>query len=310
MNGIDVSENNGILNWDLIKPDIDFAILRIGWIGNKNNHTIDKQFLRNYEECKKRNIKIGGYIYSYCQSAENAKSGALWTLNQINNLQFDLPIYIDMEDPTTTVLGRQKLTDIVIAFNTVIEKGGFWAGVYANLNWYNNFLNKEELKKRYTTWIAHFISKENSYKGEYDMWQNSSTYQIPGCGGNFDHNYLYRNLIDDIINSSSIKENDFQTTINKKLNTVIADEVIAGKWGNGADRQKLLEKHGYNYDEIQTIVNEKLGVAKEEKAYIVKYGDTLTKIAKLYGTTISKIATDNNIQNVNRIQVGQKLVIK
>lgn len=85
---------------------------------------------------------------------------------------------------------------------------------------------------------------------------------------------------------------------------------MQGCGGNGGDRQKLLEKNGYNYDEIQTIVNEKMGVSKQEKIYIVKYGDTLTKIAKLYGTTISKIATDNNIQNVNRITVGQKLVIK
>lgn len=242
MKGIDVSENNGILNWDLIKPHIDFAILRIGWIGNKNNHTIDKQFLRNYEECKKRNIKIGAYVYNYCNNIETAKSGALWALNIINTLQFDMPIYIDMEEPGLTILGKEKLTNIVIAFNTAIEKAGLWAGVYANLNWYNNFLNKEELKKRYTTWIAHYINKENLYKGEFDMWQNSSTYEIQGCGGNFDHNYLYRNLIDDIINSSSEKENNFQNNINKKLNTVIADEVIAGLWRKWWRSSKIIRK--------------------------------------------------------------------
>lgn len=80
--------------------------------------------------------------------------------------------------------------------------------------------------------------------------------------------------------------------------------------GNGSDRQKLLEKNGYNYDEIQEIVNEKMGITKEERTYIVKYGDTLTKIAKLYGTTITKLVKDNNISNANKIRVGQKLVIK
>lgn len=37
----------------------------------------------------------------------------------------------------------------------------------------------------------------------------------------------------------------------------IADEVIAGKWGNGADRKKRLTAAGYDYDEVQKIVNKK-----------------------------------------------------
>ena len=42
-----------------------------------------------------------------------------------------------------------------------------------------------------------------------------------------------------------------------KMETV-AKEVIAGKWGNGADRKNRLEKAGYNYKEVQKIVNELL----------------------------------------------------
>ena len=41
----------------------------------------------------------------------------------------------------------------------------------------------------------------------------------------------------------------------KKSNTEIAKEVIAGKWGNGADRRKRLEAAGYNYAAVQQIVN-------------------------------------------------------
>lgn len=43
--------------------------------------------------------------------------------------------------------------------------------------------------------------------------------------------------------------------------------------------------------------------------YTVKAGDTLSKIAKAYKTTIKKIAEDNNIENVNLIIVGQELKI-
>ena len=43
--------------------------------------------------------------------------------------------------------------------------------------------------------------------------------------------------------------------------------------------------------------------------YVVQKGDTLSAIAKKYGTTVSAIASLNNIKNVNYIVVGQKLVI-
>lgn len=41
----------------------------------------------------------------------------------------------------------------------------------------------------------------------------------------------------------------------KKSNEEIAKEVIAGKWGNGSERKQKIESAGYNYSEIQSIVN-------------------------------------------------------
>lgn len=43
--------------------------------------------------------------------------------------------------------------------------------------------------------------------------------------------------------------------------------------------------------------------------YTVKRGDTLSAIAKKYGTTVKAIAAKNGIKNVNLIYVGQKLKI-
>lgn len=45
---------------------------------------------------------------------------------------------------------------------------------------------------------------------------------------------------------------------NKKSNETIANEVIKGLWGNGADRKNRLTKAGYDYSAIQRIVNSKL----------------------------------------------------
>ena len=46
------------------------------------------------------------------------------------------------------------------------------------------------------------------------------------------------------------------TATPKKSVTEVAKEVLAGKWGNGADRKKRLTEAGYNYSEVQAKVNE------------------------------------------------------
>lgn len=89
----------------------------------------------------------------------------------------------------------------------------------------------------------------------------------------------------------------------------LANEVIAGKWGNNPERKKLLEESGYDYNLVQNKVNEILnGIT-----YTVKKGDTLSSIAKQYNTTWTKIYENNkNIigSNPNLIQIGTKLTIK
>lgn len=44
----------------------------------------------------------------------------------------------------------------------------------------------------------------------------------------------------------------------KKTNEELAKEVIAGKWGNGAERKRRLAETGYNYSAVQAIVNQLL----------------------------------------------------
>lgn len=44
--------------------------------------------------------------------------------------------------------------------------------------------------------------------------------------------------------------------VTKKTNEEVAKEVLAGKWGNGAERKNKITQAGYNYSEIQAIVNQ------------------------------------------------------
>lgn len=47
---------------------------------------------------------------------------------------------------------------------------------------------------------------------------------------------------------------------NRKSNDQIANEVIAGSWGNGPERRSRLAAAGYDYGTVQAIVNRKLGL--------------------------------------------------
>lgn len=88
--------------------------------------------------------------------------------------------------------------------------------------------------------------------------------------------------------SKPVDEGDYEAG-EKKDDQVIADEVIAGKWGNGDDRKSRLSAAGYNYDTIQAIVNGKLAPkttpTTTKKAETFSVGDTVvpTKLVDYTG---------------------------
>lgn len=120
----------------------------------------------------------------------------------------------------------------------------------------------------------------------------------------------YIDTIMSIINSNNLVKYDVENVENSVNNSSVLDELVEqtlqGKYGNGEERKKKL---GAMYQQVQDVINKMYGKTTE-KTYIVKKGDTLSAIALKYNTTYQKIAKDNNIQNPNKIYVGQKLVIK
>ena len=90
----------------------------------------------------------------------------------------------------------------------------------------------------------------------------------------------------------------------------IAQEVIAGKWGNGSTRVTKLKAAGYDPEAVQAEVNRRMGASSGSgRVYTVKRGDTLSGIAAKYGTTYQKIAKLNGISDPNKIYAGQKIRI-
>ena len=256
LKGIDVSKYQGTIQWDKVKPNIDFAILRCGF-GSDIARQDDVCFERNVAECERLNIPFAVYLYSYATTEQKIDSEIAHTLRLIGSHK-PFCVYFDMEDNSTTKLGKAKLTAFAKRFCEGIKAKGFKVGVYANENWCKNYLDVAELHKLgYSIWCAKYSSAKPNIAAPYDIWQYSSKGRVDGINGNVDMNYMYN----DVRNA---------TQAVKKSNEEIAQEVINGLWGNGEERKKKLTSAGYNYSAIQKIVNELAKPKKKSNEEIAK----------------------------------------
>nr|DAR13383.1 MAG TPA: hypothetical protein [Caudoviricetes sp.] len=184
---VDISEFQQDINFNKMKNDgIKAVIIRAGY--GRESSQKDCMFESHYRNAKAAGLKIGVYWYSYADSAGDAEKEAKACLECINNKSLDMPIYYDLEDNSQTKLGKAKLTEIAERFCETIKKSGYRAGVYANLNWFNNYLDYDKLKKKYSIWLAQYNSVNEL---SCDIWQNSSTGRVSGYGKNIDTNIIF-----------------------------------------------------------------------------------------------------------------------
>ena len=177
MKGVDISQHNGDVDFGRVKSaGIEFVILRAGY--GKCISQIDLDFYRNYKNAKENGLKVGAYWYSYASNPDEALLEAKVFCEVVKGLDFDLPLYYDIEENTSL----KQATANIQAFCNYLESQGYFAGVYANANAFNNFIDSS-IKSRYTTWLAHWADKPAFVS---PMWQNSSTGRIDGVKGYVD----------------------------------------------------------------------------------------------------------------------------
>lgn len=243
LKGIDVSSWQAEIDWEKVKPNIAFAILRCGY-GKDVEKQDDKWFKRNVTECERLNIPYAAYLYSYAKTESSVDSEAAHVLRLIKGYK-PFCVYYDLEDVTQNDLGKNTLTAFAKRFCEKIKSSGYKVGVYANENWFKNFLDVSALHNAgYSIWCAKYSTNKPNIAAPYDLWQYTSSGTVAGIVGGVDMNYMYN----DIRNKTSPKK-----TVDE-----IAAEVIAGKWGNGEDRKNKLTAAGYDYKTVQARVNEML----------------------------------------------------
>ena len=234
---IDVSKWQGVIDWEKVKPQIDGAILRVGY-GMDIESQDDKYFKRNADECTRLGIPFGVYIYSYADTVEKAKSEAAHVLRLIKGYKLSYPVYLDLEENGTQVGAVERAN----VFGDIIEEAGYFCGVYANLHWWKNYLQGLE---RFTKWVAQWSSK-CTYTGKHlDMWQYSETGKISGINGNVDMNYCYRDFPAEIAGKKPTEDANATTEEKKTVNI----ELYVLRHGSQCTQVKALQTLliGYGY---------------------------------------------------------------
>ena len=150
--------------------------------------------------------------------------------------------------------------------------GSYWKGKSVNLK------TKEEYNGKVVNITDNFRVYDNMESGvkgyfdfistpRYEKLKKAKDYLeyasfIKECGYATSSSYV--TSLTNLVNLYNLTVYDIKDSL--KSNSVVADEVIDGLWGNGEDRKIKLTKAGYNYETIQAIVNEKL---KKDSSLVV-----------------------------------------
>lgn len=271
--GIDVSRYQGTINWELVKPNIDFVIIRCGY-GQDIESQDDEQFIRNANECTRLSIPFGVYLYSYAKNKESAISEANHVLRLVKNYKLQYPVFYDVEDKSQSDLSNEQLTEICTTFCNILENNNYYVGIYSNLYWFNTKLNSNQLD-RYDKWLAQW-SNSPTYTKSFGMWQYTSNGMVTGINGRVDLNIAYKDY------PEIIRTNNLNNVVNNEI-SVLNYTIVSGD-----SLYKIGEKFGVKWRDIASLNNIKF-------PYIIRPGQVL------------RIPIDNVM---NQFQVGDTVVFK
>lgn len=177
--GIDISKWQG--NYTI--PDAaEFVIIKAG--GSDDGLYIDSQFLSNYINCKNRDIPCGIYWYTAAASVEALDTEIDYLIGHIMGLQFELPIYLDLEEEELYFYSN----DLAVHWLEKMYASGYYPGIYCGYSWSNDQLI-DNIIGTFPFWLAYWADEKPDFKWKYGIWQKGSCY-INGIVVDIDYQYI------------------------------------------------------------------------------------------------------------------------
>ena len=210
---------------------------------------------------------------------------------------------------------RNRINQVAVAFIKRLKQlTGKDVIVYSNLNNVRNTFN-DNVAKNGKLWLAYYGNTQN-IKNINSSWDNyigiqyTSTGRVNGIVGDVDRDKFSSEIF--LENYDEIEENTNKKIINYIVKEGDTLSQIALKYGTTVNNIAKLNKIKnvnliYPCQILEIYVN---NVEENDYIYyVVKRGDTLSKIANSYNVSINSIVINNNIKNPNLIYVGEVLRI-
>ena len=119
-------------------------------------------------------------------AVEAAKAEADHVINTLKGFSPTYPVYFDLEEKSLeSTSNRMLLANMASAFCDKIAAAGYTPGIYANTNWWNNYLT-DPVFDQWERWVAQYNSKCSYARGSYRLWQCSASGKVDGIVGNVD----------------------------------------------------------------------------------------------------------------------------
>lgn len=236
MYGVDVSDNQGYIDWPKVKTaGVQFAILR----SVRRSGNPDKQLASNIKGCKEWGIPFDFYKYSYAVTRAQAREEVRRVVEVLEMYGIkpskDVVIWDDVEDKILMALSTAELTEVTQAFKEEVLAAGFEFGLYMGKYRYETGEINLDLFDDHT-WIARY------YKGDAVIpfnetpneqycpvvksgalwgWQYTSKGRVDGINGDVDLDEAYYNIKDTEVELEYYQTPEF--TLIDSLNKIGAD---------------------------------------------------------------------------------------
>ncbi|WP_320984293.1 GH25 family lysozyme [Eisenbergiella porci] len=131
--GIDVSSNQGAINWGAVKAaGCDFAILR----STIKSGRPDKQFAANVAGCVTWDIPFEVYKYTYALTPTQAVAEAQQVASLLRSHGLTCRVWWDVEDNSLRTLNKGVLTGLIQSAADIITGAGYEFGIYTGKSFY------------------------------------------------------------------------------------------------------------------------------------------------------------------------------
>lgn len=311
--GIDVSSWQGEIDFSQVKASgIEVVYIK----SSEGFRSVDSYFEQNYANAKNAGLKVGFYHYVTARSVEDAVKQANFFVSTISGKNPDCKLAMDFESFGS--LGREEINQIALTFmQTVKNVSGKDVIIYSDE--YNANSTFESNLATYPLWVAQYEVSEPTVREHWSNWagwQYTDMGEVPGISSYVDRDKFTNEVfLDDTsevpdVPTDKPDENERYTTITIRYGDTLSE--LAIEYNTTVER--LVELNNIAnpnliYAGDTLIVPTSDPSSNITQIYVVQYGDTLSKIAQEYGTTVATLASINNIQNVNLIYVGQIIKI-